>query len=305
MKISRRNFLKNAGISSVAIPLTNSAIMASPLAVEETDKNNFTLLFLGTGAADWNPKNYPADKETLLSGKFRGLSSMLLNKTILLDCGLTVPAALDNFNVDIEKITDILITHTHGDHFNIDSIKKIQSYKKGLSTLTLWIHESAADFYKNLETDTGCKVNQVKCFESFSINNLEIFPVEANHYVANTEEQCVHYIIKSENKTFFYAIDGGWFTIRTWNFLKQFNIDGIVWDTTWGSDSYYCLFSHNSIPMIRIMKRQLIKDNVINQNSKLFLSHLSLNNHPEHATAAQHAATEQFIMAYDGAEFSM
>ena len=76
------------------------------------------ILFLGTGAADW-PNPGPK------VGKGRRFSSLLLNQTILIDCG---PMALDahrEFDVNVNLITDIVIGHGHGDHINMPIILEI------------------------------------------------------------------------------------------------------------------------------------------------------------------------------------
>ena len=69
------------------------------------------ILFLGTGAADW-PNPGPK------VGKGRRFSSLLLNQTILIDCGPMALDAIREFDVNVNLITDIVIGHGHGDHIN-------------------------------------------------------------------------------------------------------------------------------------------------------------------------------------------
>ena len=92
--------------------------------------NEIEILFLGTGAADWPSDKYPSDVNKLLKGDYRGFSSALINKKILIDCGPTVVLALEKFNVDVNLITDIIITHTHSDHFSLEVL--VQLLKKRL-----------------------------------------------------------------------------------------------------------------------------------------------------------------------------
>jgi phosphoribosyl 1,2-cyclic phosphate phosphodiesterase len=307
MGISRRKFISRSAMGSLAIPFAKSNFNAENRADKPVTnpQETFSILCLGSGAADWDVKKYPQDKDILLSGAYRGQSSVLINNSILVDCGVTVPAALDIFGVNVDTITDIVITHTHGDHFNVESIKKIVSKRSKQNKLNLWIEYRATSYFKTLEKDTGCAVKPIKCFEGFSINEIEIMPVEANHFRADTGEQCLHYIFTTANKSLFYALDGGWFTTKTWNLLKKTRLDAIIWDATWGSDVYYCIFSHNSIPAIHLMKKQLFKDQVLIPDSKVIVSHLSKNSHPSHGNVATNMKTEQIITAYDGAEFSI
>ena len=307
MGISRRKFIAHTAMGSLAIPLAKANISIEN-GIDKLATNSqvsFSVLCLGSGAADWDVNNYPQEKDILLSGAYRGQSSILINNSVLVDCGVTVPAALEIFGVNVDTITDIVITHTHGDHFNIESIKSIQSKRSNQNKLNLWVEYGAASYFKTLEKDTGCTVKPIKCFERFSINDIVVMPLEANHFRADTGEQCLHYIFTKANKSLFYALDGGWLTIKTWNLLKKIKLDVIIWDATWGSDVYYCIFSHNSIPAIHLMKKQLFKDQVLIPDSKVIVSHLSKNSHPSHGNVATNMKTEQIITAYDGAEFSI
>lgn len=186
MGLSRRKFISRSAIGSLAIPFAKSNFNTENRAYKQVTSPQKTIsaLCLETGAANWDIKEYPQDKNVLLYRAYRGQSSILINNSILVDCGVTVSAALDICEVNVDAITDIVITHTHGDHFDIKSTKKIESKRSRQNKLNLWIEYSAASYFKTLEKDTGCAVKPVKCFESFSINEIEIMPVEANHFRA-------------------------------------------------------------------------------------------------------------------------
>ena len=76
------------------------------------------LQFLGTGAADWNPKK----PET---GEHRWLSSVLINDDLLIDPGPCVLDAIEKFEIDPKKIKYIIVTHRHSDHFNEETLKTL------------------------------------------------------------------------------------------------------------------------------------------------------------------------------------
>ena len=82
------------------------------------------LLFLGTGAADWNI----ADKKDF----FRRNSATLLNNELMLDCGSHIfDFAESTGNVNLyDNVTDILITHNHYDLFSKDSVLSIAQKQK-------------------------------------------------------------------------------------------------------------------------------------------------------------------------------
>ncbi len=74
------------------------------------------ILFLGTGAADYNEKHRD------MIG-YRRNSSALVDGYILIDPGPCVPDALKSFGVDVAGIKYILNTHPHKDHYNEETVK--------------------------------------------------------------------------------------------------------------------------------------------------------------------------------------
>ena len=96
------------------------------------------ILFLCTGAADW-PNPGPK------VGKGRRLSSLLLNQTILVDCGPMALDAIREFDVNVNLITDIVIGHGHGDHINMPTILEIAKLRQeGLPPLRLHVNKGTA-----------------------------------------------------------------------------------------------------------------------------------------------------------------
>ncbi|NLF60023.1 MAG: MBL fold metallo-hydrolase, partial [Lentisphaerae bacterium] len=73
------------------------------------------LLFLGTGAADW-----PDPGVSVKNG--RRFASLLLEQHILVDCGPMTLGAVEEFRVDVNQLTDIIIGHPHGDHFDFRTV---------------------------------------------------------------------------------------------------------------------------------------------------------------------------------------
>jgi len=60
-----------------------------------TVSDNIEVLFLGTGAADW-PAQYCPLIDDAGVGTVRGHSSVIVDGQILIDCGATVPKAIDH-----------------------------------------------------------------------------------------------------------------------------------------------------------------------------------------------------------------
>lgn len=91
------------------------------------------LNFLGTSAADYSDK-LKNEYRNCFDKNFRRSSSINIGKSILVDCG---PHTIDSLNIlgyKLEDIENILITHTHSDHFNYQNIEAIANCIKNLLT---------------------------------------------------------------------------------------------------------------------------------------------------------------------------
>ena len=77
-----------------------------------------SLQIIGSGAADHDWANIGQDG-------VRGSACTLLNGHILLDAGVTAAVNLNRFGVAPDVLTDLLVTHTHIDHFDPRAIGKI------------------------------------------------------------------------------------------------------------------------------------------------------------------------------------
>ena len=109
------------------------------------------ILFLGTGAADWN------ENAKTENGFFRRNSSVLVDECILIDPGPGVPDAIREYGVDVSKIKYVLNTHNHMDHFNQDTL--------------------------NFLTDAGAEFFEVENPGEFTLGSYNVKAVRGNHIV--------------------------------------------------------------------------------------------------------------------------
>ena len=81
------------------------------------------LLFLGTGAADWDIRKADASPD------FRRFSSLLADGRLLIDPGPCVYEFEKTFGYDglYRNVTDVILTHPHGDHFSRETLDKLES----------------------------------------------------------------------------------------------------------------------------------------------------------------------------------
>ncbi|MFH1964275.1 MAG: MBL fold metallo-hydrolase [Acidobacteriota bacterium] len=259
----------------------------------------FKILFLGTGAPDWPFRKYPGDPGRLFSGEFRGSSSILVNGKILVDCGPTVPAAMETFDVDLSRLSDILITHTHGDHFSLKSLETLAGRVKSSARPNLWMEQGALERAGTLNNIYN--IHRLEPGKEVSIAGCSILPLSANHKVSSSPESPLHFLFSVPGKNFLYALDCSWLSTAAWRAIMNLQLDAIVWDGTIGDlPGDHRIFEHNSIPVIRLMNQTLQANGVYADSSRIILSHLARTMHPEHRELARNLGKEGMEPAYDG-----
>lgn len=245
------------------------------------------LLFLGTGAADWNLKDR--------NGFFRRDSAALLNGEILIDCG---PHIRDFAEADphvLDGVTDVLITHDHSDHFHPETLLWLAGKRKLRVACD-------GEVRARLGTRENIKYVPVTPFEPFRLGMYKIIPVLANHDVVQRgERQACHYIIRTPNrKKVFYGLDGAWFLRPTWEEMQDHKFDVMVLDCTVGDKEDWRLFEHNSIPMLRMMTREIREKEMLTKNGVLVASHFARTLHGTHEETAKLLRPLHMQAACDG-----
>lgn len=248
---------------------------------------SLNILFLGTGADD--RRLLPQEKDFIQKDK-RRCSAAIVNGHILFDCGPHIINALTVAKIEFSAITDIVLTHLHKDHFDVNSVNAIA---KENPDLRLWFREDS------VFTETPkCKLIPMKLFEEYSVGELLITAVPANHSAYPQ-----HISVKCGEKSLFYGLDGGWFLNESVRYMKNKEYDIFITDATVGDYiGDFRIGEHNSIPMIRMMVPSLKTLNIINKNTKIVLSHLAVCLHKPHEEICRQTESDGFVIAYDGLE---
>jgi phosphoribosyl 1,2-cyclic phosphodiesterase len=306
-KPGRRHFLKVTSIGTVSLAaggLLGSTYAGEGKPQEETNASNspaekkVELLFLGTGAANW-PRKYPPLKKQLARGQVRGMSSMLVNGQILIDCGPTVLDVMKRYDVNPAGITDILLTHTHPDHLHRDTLLALVASRDAkLGPLRFWAHPEAL---KQVPDSNRIEKCPVVIGQTFSMDGFGITGLESNHHVDGSKEQCLIYLIEEGATSVLYATDGSWLLARTWRYLRKTKLDAVIWDATMGEGKGDPrIFDHNDLTMIRHMNQTLAREKILKPDAKIILTHLARKLHPSHEELEKRLLPEGLIPAYDG-----
>ena len=246
--------------------------------------------FLGTCACDFSPK-LETEFKNCFDKDARRSSSMLINDNILVDCGIHTLESLDIAKIPYEQITDILITHTHDDHFIPENIEKIA--KNRHAPLRLWIREDAS-----VPEIANIEVVRMKLLKKYELYGITATGVPANHDQRTAPQ---HLLIEFGNKKVYYACDGGWITCEAYNYICGAKLALMVIDATIGDyEGDYRAVEHNSISMIRHMLPTLKTNQIIDKNTKIYLSHIAPSLHKPHEETEKIAQEFGAFVAYDG-----
>ena len=249
------------------------------------------LLFLGTGAADW-PQNQPVEATDI-----RRMTSTLLDDSTLIDCGPDAYGYYCYLGKDPSKITDVILSHSHGDHINFGELKK---FAEASGHIRFWC-DVVAKAKVDAQNIDGVEAIAVTPYEEVEINGYKVMPLVANHFEGETDEKPLHYIIEKDGKKLFYGCDGAMFLGRTWLILRSAKLDCVILDCTSGDFIDHLRFgTHNSIPMVKLIVQAMRERKVLGENSKVVASHLARTLHTSHAETAELLAKDNIITAYDG-----
>lgn len=251
------------------------------------------LQFLGTGAADWKleeHKNFP---------DFRRWSSAIIDGDLLIDPGPHIFDFSESFRLPniYDGVKNIIVTHSHGDHFNTETVKKLFDLNPDIK-----IYGDLAIGIK-LKDDPKCQnidFVEIKLLEETQVGDYCIVALPGNHTDV-TIETVRHYSIEKNGKKLFYGTDGGWLTCIEWNYMRNRKYDTMIFELTIGDvPGDYRIFTHTSTAMLKIMLETVRNQNGVARDGKIYVTHMARKLHPDHNTLHESLKPMAVTPAYDG-----
>ncbi len=249
------------------------------------------LLFLGTGAADWDILKR--------KGFFRRNSAALLNEELMIDCGEHIfDFAKEQGRKSIyDGVTDIIITHNHSDHFSRQSLFSLAENQK----IRVGCCGAIA---REIGENPNIEFVILKPFERCEIGRYKVIPLLANHSVLAREDlYAFHYIIETPGKKkIFYGLDGAWFLRPSWQEMKTHKFDVMVLECTVGDRDDWRMFEHNTIPMLKMMMKEIRAQGLLKEGGRYIASHFARTLHSSEEETKELLLKEGIIAAFDGFE---
>lgn len=227
---------------------------------------------------------------------FRRLGGVLVDEKILIDAPEDIFEMADDlgFSDMFDKVSDVVISHSHAGHFSPNAILKLAAGKI--------IKVYATGKVLDLIPDTPA-IEKIKLSTSspIEIGDYTLYSLPANHMTDIKGEMCLNFAL-SRDKTLLYALDGGGINFNAWKTLSQLKIDAVIADCALElCETSYASTYHNNITAIKSLKDILISGNISEPNVKFVLTHIpSDRKRPIHDELSSAARGFGMYVAYDG-----
>jgi len=264
---------------------------------------------LGSGAAEgypalWCTCAHCADARARGGLNLRLRSAALLNDDLLIDCGPDLMQAAARCGLVLASVTTLLVTHSHGDHFDEVNIRlRAAGFRNNdLPKLTVYGPASVALKVSGLaEREDLCVEGiEVRPFQKFRAGRYEVHALPANH---GTESPLI-YVVADSDKKLFYAADTGPIGEDTWLALSEHRFDLVTPEATRGSiggrDPY-----HMALMDVVQMRERIEKEGMLKPGGRFIATHFSHHGNPSHEELRQLLGSYGIEPAYDGMKIEL
>jgi phosphoribosyl 1,2-cyclic phosphate phosphodiesterase len=269
--------------------------------------------FLGTGASEGIPSlfcNCPVCKFARSAGgkEMRSRSGVLLDDDLLIDFSSDIFLNVARYGIDISNIRNIIVSHSHFDHFYINDIAP-QRYKiEEQDVLPLHIYsnnvvtENIQKNWRPLCEKGYVQTHVFKIGTTVSVGDYQITVFRSQHM--STEESMV-YLIEKDGKKYLHLYDTGEGVDNVLLYLKErgIQIDAVAMDCTYGLIEREYFGHMNLNQNIRLMKR-FKKEGVFTNDTKICATHIC-HWGGTYADLSQKASANGITVAFDGLELEI
>lgn len=268
--------------------------------------------FLGTAAFEGIPAMFCRCE---LCGKAMasGGKDVRTRTSVTFDDELKIDFPPDTFThmirdkLDLEKLKDIVFTHSHSDHlYPEDMVARLPGYAqseahaihvygngKVLSRIGQVMNENGGDRGKFV-------YRLVKPFERVELQTAAIVPLPASH---DPGETCLLYFIEKDGRNVLYGHDSGTFPDETRTWLSGCRIDLAILECTMGHADYRA--THMNVEAVLETKERMQREGALGPDSVVVVTHFSHNAGLTHADLTGLFEPHGIRVAYDGMTLEM
>lgn len=270
------------------------------------------ITYLGTAASEGLPAPFctcPVCQKARQEGgkSVRTRTQALVDESLLIDFPPDTYLHWLRNNFDFLKVTDLLVTHSHMDHWYPDDLQAtVEPFGHHDPAYTLTLHGNEK-VCRQLEEGMGAEepkiLDTVKrqvatAFETFTAGEYCVTPLPADHCYT---ERALIYLVEKGDKALLYAHDTGYFLDGVWDYLaarKDLRLGLVSLDCTHGFDENrqnHMGFSVN------VQVRDRLVDMGLADGATLFVcNHFSHNGGGSYEELSAQAQAQGMLASYDG-----
>lgn len=246
----------------------------------------------------------------------RKRASILINDDLIIDLGPDTQIAMSMYDKDMGKVRYLLQTHIHSDHYDegLFATRVPGNVDKALNRLDIVIHPKCLKFMRNgilkqEQVDLYQKCDQEKLNigihnivdgEEFELGNYKIKAIESMH---DNKNGSLLYVIRSGDKSIFYATDTPRLTEQALKDLSDERFDLVIMDHTLGN--VFHTSSHLNEQLFIEQIEKLRDLGIITDKTFIYGTHISHDGNPYHEEAEVRAISNGYHIAYDGMEIEL
>ena len=272
--------------------------------------------YLGTAASEGFPAvfcncEYCQKARELFGKNIRGRSQAIIDDKLLIDFPADTYHNVLTHGLRMDKVTDLLITHAHSDHFYpIELRAKVVPYahNQEVETLNVYGGRGAFDLYQKENGEYNIngyqdrvKFNLVENFKPFMAGEYLVTALPARHDFGN---DAMIYIIEKDGKKILYAHDTGIFYDEVYDYIEKVGayFDFISLDCTNVELVFPDNSSHMGFNQIERLLKRLAEMNAIDDKTIKYVNHFSHNGNALQENVEKSAVKYGLKVAFDGEE---
>jgi phosphoribosyl 1,2-cyclic phosphate phosphodiesterase len=243
-------------------------------------------------------------------------------ESLLLDFPSEIASQAATHGIDLASLRNMLVTHSHGDHWFPYLLRwrarPAELCAPGVQApVTIGgprftdlpiLHvrgnvavESALrrELGENLEP-FGLTYHSVTAGTDFAAGRIAVTPLAANHDVGR--EEAMHYVLRAEDRTVLYGLDGDTFLTATREAVRALRFDLVILESTYG-----CGDGRNHRNFARLIEESdwLRREGLMAPSGRIVATHFSPHHCPPHEETADFLRMYSIEAAWDGMEIRL
>lgn len=270
--------------------------------------------YIGTGASEGIPSLFCSCRVCTNARKSGGRevrhrSSAIIDTDLMVDISPDTFSQAVSLGLDLSRLRQLLITHSHYDHFYVRELINIRPSFASRPIVSKLVVLSSAGTMKELKSDISPEMFNIlkeyidfvelKLFTPYESGEYTFTPLLARH---GTAEPFI-YIIEKEGRKILYANDSGFFPEKTWDYIYGIHFDFVTLDCTHqtriGTAGHMCVEDDITV------KKRMFQQGNIDGKTRIAATHFAHSDDMTYFQIDEQLRLYGIAAAYDGMEINI